>query len=312
MNGDGLITTGKYKRLEQNFARLLQVFYKESTAYQIEFRDTKGLARAQSVKLIPVSTIPPETVKPELEFKVLDNSIAVMTIQSFGDPRDTRGLAYKEFLEDCFTTLKSKKIQSLIIDVRGNGGGRDDYGSLLFAYLTTKPYRYYDYLERKEPVYSFLKYTDQEESYKEEVRSKLSRRRDGKWVRVDSSHPCLPEQQPQANHFDGKVIVLIDGGSFSATAEFASCTSFHKRATFMGEETGGAFEGNTSGGDLNLTLPTTKLKVRIPLNKYVCAVTVRPEQVGRGIVPDKAVKQTIQGILGGRDEVMEQALLQAK
>ena len=80
----------------------------------------------------------------------------------------------------------------------------------------------------------------------------------------------------------------------------------------MGEETGGAYEGNTSGGNIELVLPETKLKVYLPLLKYVSAVRVDSKSKGRGIIPDIEVKQTIQAVLSGRDEVMEKALEQIR
>ena len=46
------------------------------------------------------------------------------------------------------------------IDLRGNGGGRGDYGSLLYSYLTDKPFRYYDSLQVMGLHLEVLDYSD--------------------------------------------------------------------------------------------------------------------------------------------------------
>jgi C-terminal processing protease CtpA/Prc len=44
------------------------------------------------------------------------------------------------------------------------------------------------------------------------------------------------------NAFKGKIYVMINGGSFSASSLISSNLKL-KRVTFVGEETGGAFNG---------------------------------------------------------------------
>lgn len=44
------------------------------------------------------------------------------------------------------------------------------------------------------------------------------------------------------------------------------------RATFIGEETGGAYHGNNSGEMPLLTLPSSKMQIRVPLFEYWNAV----------------------------------------
>src|SRR5215210_7293731 len=73
--------------------------------------------------------------------------------------------------------------------------------------------------------------------------------------------------------FTGKVFILINGGSFSTTSEFLSQAHFHKRATFIGEESAGGYYGNSSGFMPVVTLPNTKLAVRVPLMTYYMAVS---------------------------------------
>ena len=48
------------------------------------------------------------------------------------------------------------------------------------------------------------------------------------------------QKPPKPNNFKGKVYVLINGGSFSASSIISSNLKSTKRAIFVGEETGGA------------------------------------------------------------------------
>lgn len=79
--------------------------------------------------------------------------------------------------------------------------------------------------------------------------------------------------------------MLIDGGTFSTAAEFCAVARSLGRATFVGEETGGGYEGNASGTFAILTLPQTGVRVVIPLVRYELAVAPARER-GRGIQPD--------------------------
>ena len=63
--------------------------------------------------------------------------------------------------------------------------------------------------------------------------------------------------KPQA--FQGKVYVLINGGSFSASCILSSNLQGSKRAVFVGEETGGTYNGTVAGRMPLLELPNSKL-----------------------------------------------------
>jgi len=114
-------------------------------------------------------------------------------------------------------------------------------------------------------------------------------------------------QQPSKPHFDGQVLILIDGGSFSTSAELAAVCHSLRRATFIGEESSGAYYGDDSGITPTLVLPNTKLRIDVPLIAYYMAVDGRRNQ-NRGVLPDCFVKYTIQDELEGRDKGMELAL----
>jgi C-terminal processing protease CtpA/Prc len=104
---------------------------------------------------------------------------------------------------------------------------------------------------------------------------------------------------------------MINGGSFSTTSEFLSQAHFHKRATFIGEESAGGYYGNSSGFMPLVTLPNTKLALRVPLMTYYMAVSGY-EAASRGVVPDYAVEYSIAELLQGTDKDMEVALKLAR
>jgi C-terminal processing protease CtpA/Prc len=129
----------------------------------------------------------------------------------------------------------------------------------------------------------------------------------GGYLVPPSLHPGVAEQPPGKHPFLGKVFVLIDGGSFSTTADFCAVTHHLKRASFIGEETGGGYYGNNSGMQTILTLPNSKARVRVPMYEYWNAV---PGYDGkrRGTRPDHLVETKAANLLRGVDEQLELAL----
>jgi C-terminal processing protease CtpA/Prc len=99
----------------------------------------------------------------------------------------------------------------------------------------------------------------------------------------------------------------MNGGSFSTTCEFLSTLHNHGGATFVGEETGGAYYGNTSGADVGLLLPHSKLALPVPLVAYYMAIDGNA-QAAHGIRPNYPVESTIDDILAGRDQALDTAL----
>jgi C-terminal processing protease CtpA/Prc len=106
----------------------------------------------------------------------------------------------------------------------------------------------------------------------------------------------LPKQK---HHFKGKVYVLINGGSFSASALVSAYLKYKQKAVFIGEETGGAKEGCNAGVTPYYVLPHTKVKLRMPAFRIVHDVS--PWISGRGIMPDYEVEYGIKDIFAKKD-----------
>lgn len=75
----------------------------------------------------------------------------------------------------------------------------------------------------------------------------------------------------QADHFNGEVYVLINGGSFSATTLLAANLKSSGRAVFVGEETGGAYNGCVAGSLPVYTTPNSKLPFRMGVGSHTAA-----------------------------------------
>lgn len=236
-----------------------------------------------------------------------EGKIAQMRIAGFGgfvDAEKKKGI--RKFYKESFEEIQAKGSKSLIIDLRGNGGGEDELGQLLVSYLIDKPFKYYDDLIINAMTFSFGKYTSSNPKIPEGL---VEKRADGKVHAI--GHPNWGTKQPSQPHFAGKVFILIDGGSFSTTSEFLSQAHFHKLATFIGEESAGGYYGNSSGFMPLVVLPNTKLGVRVPLMTYYMAVSGY-KQASHGVVPNYPVERTIADLIAGKDKGMELALKLAR
>jgi len=310
---DGHIQTSKYRRLESTtiFGRLYTLLFGRTTSFSVKYRSpednniktvkVKGLT-SQELNSIFEKRYPDaaKTLPPiELEYR---DDFAILTIRTFGGMAyQSPKISYPGFLKKAFSEFEEKKIKNLIIDLRNNSGGSDLFGKLLSAYLLDKPFQYYRALEVKKNEFSFFAHTNIPPDRRKLPEERFRKNERG-WY--DSlGHPNLGTQKPLNPTFKGKVYILINGGSFSATGECTSVIHFHKKALFVGEECGAGYYGNTSGFVPTLILPNTKIRVRIPLVRYTMAVSGYSSD--RGIIPDYPVFPTIEDILNGKDTELD-------
>lgn len=237
-------------------------------------------------------------------WRLLDGgSIGALKIASF-DGKAEGGVPLSEFFERVFTELREKSVSKLILDVRDNGGGEDELGRRLFAYFADRPFRYYRDLVVNKLSFRFFKYVPGRDPLAN-ARETVQRGADGKYRVV--GHPNWGTQQPAAPHFGGKVVVLMNGGSFSTTCEFLATLHNRGGAAFVGEETAGGYYGNASGAEASLVLPNSKLILPVQLVGYYLAIE-GDAQGAHGIRPDYPVEYSIDDVLAGRDRAMEMAL----
>ncbi|UGU14454.1 S41 family peptidase [Sinomicrobium kalidii] len=276
---------------------------KNRKTYKIKATDWKALKQIDN--LLKKEEIFHNTNIPA-SFEMTGRYTALLTINTFDNSRfRDRDMDFKIFISDVFKEIDSAKIENLIIDIRENGGGTEGNEDYLFAYLTDKDYRKYKYVELSAFSYSFYQYTDYNNSkdqkeFEKDLKEEHYLADDGRILRK----PGVEKQEElKENPFLGNVYVLTSGWTYSGGAEFANLMRQHTDAVFVGEEVGGGYYGNTSGYSLELRLPHSKLKVDIPILRFVMDVEGLP--FGRGALPDYDVQPTIEEYLKGNDIQLE-------
>ncbi len=310
--GDGFIGTGRAQRVARTFREGLFIHFGMQGQFTLRLRGpgptrvTMPGQNMRALKLASATRYPQDQrSKRFLELSLLDEGkIARLRVFNFSDEEEDHEGAV--VLRKAFEKVAASGAQTLLLDLRDNGGGQDALGRHLYSYLVEAPFRYYDELTVTRPGISYAEHVEGPAGI---PASRLTRRADGLYAMP--GHPNLGIHQPGFPTFKGKVIALINGRSFSTTAELITQLHDKKRATFIGEESGGAYHGNNSGSEVLLKLPNSGLRVVIPLVTYKLAVD-KGHPNGRGVVPDVTVAPAITDYLRGNDIAQEQALRMAR
>ena len=228
--------------------------------------DVKRLSSPEKSKL--------GTPKPAFEWRMLDNNIAYVALNSFGD--DT---AAKEYIK-AFPEIA--KAQGIIFDVRKNGGGNSSVGHRILQTLGGS---------------SFVPGQSMTRDYKPTNRA---------W----GERPAMftyPERQIKPDPeraYHGKVMVLTSAATYSAAEDFALAFDLMKRGLIIGEPTGGS-----TGQPLLFSLPGGgSARVCTKKDTYPDGKAF----VGVGVQVNKLVPTRVADFRAGKDTQLEAALQEIK
>ncbi|AZB33256.1 S41 family peptidase [Chryseobacterium bernardetii] len=241
-------------------------------------------------------------------FKFLDkdSTIAYIKVKSFSREYSD------EFYKKTFAKIKKAKSDYLIIDVRNNYGGSLYEINNLYSYLTDKPFTLIkpsqvtsrdiplrtNYFRKSNPLDYAIKSISYPSYFFAQAFSTY--KKDGKvFYKMKADKPTKPNKEA----FHGKVFVLINGGSFSASSIITAKLKNDKRATLVGEETGGANDGTVAGFYSYQKLPNSE--IRFPIGLLLVQPNIDFSDTKKGVTPDIEIKENLQDIIDKKDPQLD-------
>lgn len=318
--GDGYTKTAQDGMLSVVFPALYRATYGFRDTLTVGLTDSSGRlrkvdipARAMSARRLARNAkadtvrrqqqaLPTRTVidRRGLRLSVVraDSGVAVLKIERFGD-----GSMRRSFVA-IFDEIKRRKINQLVIDVRGNLGGNAQTCRDLLRYVADRPFVFWDSTVangRTARVEGAKTWVSGPFAYID-LHFRLRRDTNGNLQLPTYRRIIRPHESAR---FAGPILILADGMSFSAAAIFPSLArQLNSRVQLVGRETGGGAYGCNAGQSFFVELPNTRMIVKIPA--YRIRLPVPGRDNGRGVLPDYPVHYSLDDLRQGRDKDVEQ------
>lgn len=298
-----------------NFAIYYYYYYGNVSRFEIKFKEIEHPIELQPLTIknlrehivSRLDTTKTNVRKDLLEFQLLNNSTAYIGVHSFSNSdikKYSKEKSIADFFKNSFQSISANGIQNLIIDVSQNGGGTEGNEGLLYSYLGENYQKYIKVSAKTqraildngndEPIklktFGFVERIAVNKKMKD---GSLERR---KWI----GYGLMAYKKKPKHSFNGKLYVLISPTTYSGGSEFCNMIYTNELATFVGEETGGGYYGNTSGYSKEITLPHSKIDVDLPALRFI--MNVKPKlPFGSGVLPDYKVIPTFEQYLNGEN-----------
>ncbi len=294
--GDGYHHSFRHYHLSLNFPSYYLFLRGPYYYFQTSLADSSGRTKDKTLSLRtqgkPVSNARSGRSTRLLLKDDQDRGLSVLrSAPSIACIRISRFKGKPGWYKKAFQQLEKGKFQTLILDLRGNSGGSLLEANTLLSYLLADTFSM-KFVRRPGP-FLFNGHGDLG------IRARLSmaifrwfpfrkNSRNGQsWREGDLLSTRFFYQPSKRHRFKGRLIVLMDGGTFSSATWLAARLRKSGRAELAGEESGGGARGCNAILIPTLTLPETKLRVSLPLYYLDHEMGNIPF---RGLLPDLNIK----------------------
>ncbi|MBL4862574.1 MAG: S41 family peptidase [Crocinitomicaceae bacterium] len=196
------------------------------------------------------------------QFKIVKSEYAYFRFKSFST---SSGKNYEAFLLKSFKKIKTKHIDKLVVDLRGNTGGVMQYSFMKYLvgpdvvlgrYVVEKPKtRINSKLVQKMNIH-FLRH------------SLMSQQQERKKRRGLFDNGTIRTEDVDTNYlYDGQIVVITDEGTFSSAAILACHLKTLSNAKIVGRTPGGSFYAGNAG-TLIVKLPQSGIKLSVNPNTF--------------------------------------------
>ncbi len=285
---DGQIDTYKYHKLSKDFGAYYYWFIGQPQSFLVNLRDIET-GKIKKIT-IPAATIseqadnlkkhrhPQNSLHMKRSFYDLRfvNSLrtAVLQLTSFDRTFMKSQKKAKKTYKKIFKKIKKSGADYLVLDLRDNTGGKKEFTYELIPFLKKS--------NQNGLLYTSTSWEGKTKDYHIPGRSKFA--------------------------FEGTLITIVNGSTFSSGAIAAMFAQIFGKSTIIGEETGGRAGGVVAGSNQLVTMPNTKIKLRIPTYKWEFKCLPENHQKGRGVLPDISMHPNINDLIEGKDTIMEQVM----
>ncbi|MEZ0540480.1 S41 family peptidase [Fibrella arboris] len=246
--------------------------------------------------------------QPNLSLRLVDSlsKTSVLRVSSFMNPKtfDPFQWAFKKRLKKAFKQIKTTGVENLVVDLQDNGGGAVLNSARLLQFWLRRPFTIMqsehikpaaraELVNRWNPL-SVLDFN-------------LRYRRDGQGGFASRAAVSRHYRPYKRLAFQGNLYLLMNGSSFSAATSVLAKTLDAGQGTFVGEASGGAYWGDFAGQFKYVTLPHSRIQVRIPLKKLTHAVA-QGHANGFTIEPDFTAQRTHDDLMMNRNVALRETM----